>query len=196
MSARAQAAYSPARAVLNILKDVGVEKSHLLDTQKALINMLDDFNSEKERLLATQKALLSILDDLARILPPNEVDGDEVAPGPTGAHARDFFTAVVSRSIDGIRLLPDPGPRRRVRSRTGETLLDCETRNQLDAKEGDFLIVFGPSIAETVGARVMTVSDGTLLVQLVAGDLEAGTRSVQVMKTHPKGSQGVKRGEA
>ena len=189
MSTRAQAAYSPARAVLNILKDVGVERSHLLDTQKALINMLDDFNSEKQRLLETQKALLSILDDLARILPPNEVEiVTKSQPGPTGAHAREFFTAAVSRSIDGIRLLPDPGSQRRMSSRTGETLLDCETRNQLDAKEGDFLIVFGPSIAETVGARVMTVSDGTLLVRLVAGDLEAGTRSVQVMKTQPKGN--------
>lgn len=119
-------------------------------------------------------------------------DRDEIATW-TDRHAREFFTAAVSRSIDGLRLFPDPG---RVSSRTGETLLDCETRNQPDAKEGDFLIVFGPSVAETVRAHVMTVSDGTLLVQLVAGDLEAGTQSVQVMKTQPKGNQGVKRGAA
>lgn len=177
----AQAAYSPARAVLDILKDVEVERSNRLETQKALINMLDDFNSEKQRLLNTQKALLGIIEDLAkaRCDVTNEVEiATKSQPGPTGAHAREFFTAAVSRSIDGIRLLPDSGSQRRMSSRTGETLLDCGTRNQLDAKEGDLCFVFGPSHAETVGARVMTVSDGTLLVQPVAGELEAGTRSV------------------
>lgn len=56
---------SYARAILNILEDVGEEKLRLGDTQHAVLNILEDFNLEKSQLEQTLRAALNILDDLS-----------------------------------------------------------------------------------------------------------------------------------
>lgn len=115
-------------------------------------------------------------------------------PLKTGAHAREFFTARVERFGDCVRLVPAHGSQRRVIGRDGGVLFDYATANKLEAQVGDFLIVFGPTVAETLGARVMAINSNdsdresffrsadSIAVQLVAGELAATTTNVQVMK--------------
>jgi signal transduction histidine kinase len=57
-------AASYAKAILNILDDVGEERERQVDSQRAVLNILEDIDTEKIRLESTQKALLNILDDL------------------------------------------------------------------------------------------------------------------------------------
>jgi signal transduction histidine kinase len=52
-----------AKAILNILDDIGEERQRQSDSQCAVLNILEDIDTEKIRLEATQKALLNILDD-------------------------------------------------------------------------------------------------------------------------------------
>ena len=52
-------------AVLNILEDFDAEKGRLEQTQHAVLNILEDFNQEKARLEEAQRATLNILDDLS-----------------------------------------------------------------------------------------------------------------------------------
>jgi signal transduction histidine kinase len=52
-----------ARALLNVLADVGEEKAELLGTQRAILNILDDANAEARRLHDIHGAMLNILDD-------------------------------------------------------------------------------------------------------------------------------------
>jgi signal transduction histidine kinase len=54
---------SYAKAILNILDDVGEERERQVDSQRAVLNILEDIDTEKIRLESTQKALLNILDD-------------------------------------------------------------------------------------------------------------------------------------
>lgn len=54
-----------AKAILNILEDVGEEKTQLRDTQNAILNVLEDAAAEKETLQAHQKAILNILGDFS-----------------------------------------------------------------------------------------------------------------------------------
>jgi signal transduction histidine kinase len=56
-------AASYAKAILNILDDVGEERERQVDSQRAVLNILEDIDTEKIRLESTQKALLNILDD-------------------------------------------------------------------------------------------------------------------------------------
>jgi signal transduction histidine kinase len=56
-------AASYAKAILNILDDVGQERERQVDSQRAVLNILEDIDTEKIRLESTQKALLNILDD-------------------------------------------------------------------------------------------------------------------------------------
>ena len=53
-----------ARAILNMLDDVGQEHKRQSDSQRAMLNILEDLATEKTRLESTQKALINMLDDL------------------------------------------------------------------------------------------------------------------------------------
>jgi signal transduction histidine kinase len=53
-----------AKAVLNMLDDVGEEHQRQGDDQRAMLNILEDLDTEKSRLESTQRALLNMLDDL------------------------------------------------------------------------------------------------------------------------------------
>jgi signal transduction histidine kinase len=53
-----------ARALLNILDDVGEEQRRQHDSQRAVLNILEDLDTQKTRLESTQKALINMLDDL------------------------------------------------------------------------------------------------------------------------------------
>ena len=53
-----------AKAILNMLDDVGAEQQRQSDGQRAMLNILEDLDTEKSRLESTQRALLNMLDDL------------------------------------------------------------------------------------------------------------------------------------
>jgi signal transduction histidine kinase len=53
-----------ARAILNMLDDVGQEQKRQGDSQRAMLNILEDLATEKTRLESTQRALINMLDDL------------------------------------------------------------------------------------------------------------------------------------
>jgi signal transduction histidine kinase len=53
-----------AKAILNMLDDVGQEHQRQSDSQRAMLNILEDLATEKTRLESTQKALINMLDDL------------------------------------------------------------------------------------------------------------------------------------
>jgi len=57
-------AESYAKAILNMLDDVGQEQKRQGDSQRAMLNILEDLATEKTRLESTQKALINMLDDL------------------------------------------------------------------------------------------------------------------------------------
>jgi light-regulated signal transduction histidine kinase (bacteriophytochrome) len=52
-----------ARAILNILGDLGEDKARLLGTERAILNVLEDAVADKLKLEAAQKATLNILED-------------------------------------------------------------------------------------------------------------------------------------
>ena len=53
-----------AKAILNMLDDVGQEQQRQGDGQRAMLNILEDLDTEKSRLESTQRALINMLDDL------------------------------------------------------------------------------------------------------------------------------------
>src|SRR5450631_3061169 len=53
-----------AKAILNMLDDVGEEQQRQGDGQRAMLNILEDLDTQKSRLETTQKALINMLDDL------------------------------------------------------------------------------------------------------------------------------------
>jgi len=53
-----------AKAILNILDDVGEEQNRQSSSQRAMLNILEDLDAEKAHLESTQKALINMLDDL------------------------------------------------------------------------------------------------------------------------------------
>jgi len=53
-----------AKAILNMLDDVGQEQDRQDENQRAMLNILEDLDTEKSRLESTQKALINMLDDL------------------------------------------------------------------------------------------------------------------------------------
>lgn len=54
-----------AKAIFNILDDVGEERARLNETQRAVLNILEDFSGERAWLEASQRASLNILEDSA-----------------------------------------------------------------------------------------------------------------------------------
>jgi signal transduction histidine kinase len=53
-----------ARAILNMLDDVGEEQARQGQDQRAILNILEDLDTQKSHLESTQKALINMLDDL------------------------------------------------------------------------------------------------------------------------------------
>ena len=53
-----------ARAILNMLDDVGEEQERQDQSQRAILNILEDLDTQKSHLESTQKALINMLDDL------------------------------------------------------------------------------------------------------------------------------------
>ena len=53
-----------AKAILNILDDVGEEQKGQSSSHRAMLNILEDLDAEKAHLESTQKALINMLDDL------------------------------------------------------------------------------------------------------------------------------------
>jgi signal transduction histidine kinase len=53
-----------AKAILNMLDDVGEEQARQGEGQRAMLNILEDLDTQKSRLESTQKALINMLDDL------------------------------------------------------------------------------------------------------------------------------------
>jgi signal transduction histidine kinase len=53
-----------AKAILNMLDDVGQEQERQGESQRAMLNILEDLDTQKSRLESTQRALINMLDDL------------------------------------------------------------------------------------------------------------------------------------
>jgi signal transduction histidine kinase len=53
-----------AKAILNMLDDVGEEQKRQGDSQRAMLNILEDLDTQKNHLESTQRALINMLDDL------------------------------------------------------------------------------------------------------------------------------------
>jgi len=63
-TAGAAEAANYAKAILNMLDDVGEEQARQGEGQRAMLNILEDLDTQKSRLESTQKALINMLDDL------------------------------------------------------------------------------------------------------------------------------------
>ena len=63
-TASAAEAANYAKAILNMLDDVGQEQARQGEGQRAMLNILEDLDTQKSRLESTQKALINMLDDL------------------------------------------------------------------------------------------------------------------------------------